>query len=131
MSAVLDTNILIFDTFEDSQLHKLAHSTLDQLEKWIIPAIVFHEYVWFMKAEKIELDFTKTKLKEYLMNAKTIYATIESTDILFTSREIKDHKEYNDFLILSVSKRREQPLFTYDNPLRKTCQRLGIKILSQ
>jgi len=127
VSAVLDTNVLIFDTFEDSQLYEEAHSKLDLLEKWFIPSIVFHEYVWFMKAEKIEIDFTKSKISEYLLNAKTVYCTIESSDILFASQEITDHREYNDFLILSVSRRLRQPLLTYDEPLRRTCERLGLK----
>lgn len=127
MSAVLDTNVLIFDTFEDTQLYEAAHSKLDSLERWFIPSIVFHEYVWFMKAEKIDLDFTRTKLVEYLMNAKTSYCTIESADILFASREMTDHRDYDDFLILSVSRRLGQPLLTYDKSLKKTCERLGVK----
>ena len=128
MSAVLDTNILIFDTFEDSALHEEAHSKLDSLERWFIPSIVFHEYVSFMKAEKIELSFTKRKLAEYLMSAKTVYSTIESADILFASQEIGDYREYNDLLILSVSKRLSQPLLTYDKSLQETCERFEVKL---
>jgi len=128
VSAVLDTNILIFDTFEDSALHEEAHSKLDSLERWFIPSIVFHEYVWFMKAEKIELSFTKRKLAEYLMSAKTVYSTIESADILFASQEIGDYREYNDLLILSVSKRLSQPLLTYDKSLQETCERFEVKL---
>jgi len=82
-----------------------------------------------MKSGKIELDFTKSKLAEYLLNAKTIYCTIESADILFASRGIADHQEYNDFLVLSVSRRHRQPLPTYDESLRKTCERLGAKTI--
>lgn len=126
MSAVIDTNVLIFDTFEDSQFHIDAHSKLDKLERWLIPSIVFHEYVWFMRAERIELDFTKSKLVEYLTNAKTIYHAIEAGDILFASREMADYSEYNDYLILSVSKKSREPLLTYDEALLKTCRRLGI-----
>ena len=129
MSSVLDTNTLIFDTFEDSQLHKTAQSTLDSLERWYIPSIVFHEYIWFMKAEGIELDFTKNKLEEYLMNAKATYCPTESVDTLFASREMRNYREHNDLLILSVSKRLDQPLLTYDQPLRKACQRFGVKTI--
>ena len=127
MSAVLDTNVLIFDTFDDSQLYEDAHSKLNSLGRWFIPSMVFHEYIWFMKAEKIELNFTKTKLAEYLMNAKTICCPIQPVDILFASREMKDYRDYNDFLILAVSRRLGQPLLTYDNLLQKTCERFGVK----
>jgi len=128
VSAVLDTNVIIFDTFEDSQFHGDARSKIDALERWFIPSMVFHEYVWFMKAERIELDFTKSKLTEYLLNAKTIYCPIELADIVFASREMADYREYNDFLILSVARRLQQPLLTYDEPLGRTCERFGIKM---
>jgi predicted nucleic acid-binding protein len=82
-----------------------------------------------MKAEKIELDFTKSKLREYLLGARTVYCPIESTDVLSASQAMADHREYNDFLIFSVSRRLRQSLFTYDDQLRKTCERLGIKTI--
>jgi len=129
VSSVLDTNALVFDTFEDSQLHETARSKLNSLERWYIPSIVFHEYIWFMKAEEIELDFTRRKLSEYLVNAKTHYCPIESTDILFASREMGDYGQYNDFLIVSVSRRLDQPLLTFDNDLRKACKRLEVKTI--
>ncbi|MBS7623067.1 hypothetical protein KEJ39_05255 [Candidatus Bathyarchaeota archaeon] len=45
MSAVLDTDVLVFDTVEDSQLCEDAHSKLNMPEKWFITSMVFHEYV--------------------------------------------------------------------------------------
>jgi len=48
LSAVVDTNVLIFDTFEDSEFHIEAMKLLDSLKRWILPSIVFHEYVWFL-----------------------------------------------------------------------------------
>jgi len=129
MSAVIDTNVLIFDTFEDTQFHNEAQLTLDGLERWLIPSIVFHEYLWFMRAEGVELDFTRTKMTEYLTNTKTSYQPIEPSDILFASREMRNHTEYNDYLTLSVSKRTRQALFTYDATLRKNCSRFGLKAI--
>lgn len=48
MSAVVDTNVLIFDTFEDSEFHTEAMKLLDSLKKWILPSIAFREYAWFL-----------------------------------------------------------------------------------
>jgi len=121
--------VLIFDTFEDSEHHKDAQSKLDALERWIIPSIVFHEYMWFMNAEKIELDFAKGKINEYLLSAKTTYSPIESSDILFASETMTGHREYNDLLILSVSRRLRRPLFTYDGQLKRKCERFSIKTI--
>lgn len=85
--------------------------------------------MWFMNAEKMELDFAKSKIKEYLLSARTIYCPIESSDILFASETMTGHKEYNDLLILSVSRRLRRPLFTYDRPLKRKCERFSIKTI--
>ena len=47
MKAVIDTNILIYDLVEDSELHKEAEELLDSLEEWLIPSLVIHEFTWF------------------------------------------------------------------------------------
>lgn len=39
---------------EDSEYHKEAEAILDSLSKWIIPVIVIHELVWFLKEMKLE-----------------------------------------------------------------------------
>lgn len=129
MSAVIDTNILIFDTFEDSEFHEEARGQLDSLERWILPLIVFHEYVWFMKAEKLDLSFCQEKVIEYLTRAKTIPAPIQIDDILFSIRRIEDFRDYNDFLILSVAKRMRHPLLTLDENLKRYANRHGVRTL--
>ena len=53
--AVIDTNVLIYDLFEDSMYHKEASSILDMLEAWIIPTIVIHEFIWFIKGLGLEI----------------------------------------------------------------------------
>jgi len=45
MKALIDTNVLVYDTFEDSIYHAEAKKLLDSLDRWIIPSIVIHEYV--------------------------------------------------------------------------------------
>ena len=47
--AIIDTNVIIYDYVEDSQYHKRAEEILDSLNKWVIPTIVIHELVWFLK----------------------------------------------------------------------------------
>ncbi len=47
--AIVDTNVIIYDYVEDSEYHKEAEAILDSLSKWIIPVIVIHELVWFLK----------------------------------------------------------------------------------
>ena len=63
------------------------------------------------------------------MNAKTHYCPIKSTDILFVSREMENYGQYNDLLIVSVSRRLDQPLLTFDNDLGKACKRFEVKTI--
>ncbi len=52
--AVIDTNVIIYDYVEDSELHGRAEEILDSLDKWVIPAVVFYEFVWFLKGMGLE-----------------------------------------------------------------------------
>ena len=52
MKAVIDTNVLVYDTFEDSLYHKEARKLLDDLDVWIIPIIVIHKYGLGLKGIK-------------------------------------------------------------------------------
>lgn len=45
LEAVIDTNVLVCDTFEDSIHHEGAARLLDSLDHWLIPPIVIYEYV--------------------------------------------------------------------------------------
>ena len=129
MSAVIDTNVLIFDTFEDSELHAEAEELLDSLKEWIIPSIVFHEYMWFMKAENIDSTFSQKKVIEYLTHVKSRFLPIEVDDVLFSVQNMKEYRNYNDFLILSAAKRTGHHLLTFDEKLKRHASRHGVKTL--
>ena len=75
MRVVIDTNVLVYDTFEDSLYHLEAKNILDSLEKWIIPTIVIHEYVWVLKSLKIPVN-------EVVYKVYGIYPTLQSRSCL-------------------------------------------------
>ena len=129
MSAVVDTNVLIFDTFEDSEHHKDATSKLDSLEKWHFPSIVFHELVWFFKARNIPLARARLKLEEYMTNEKTVFISCTPDDIRFAATEMRSYRKYNDLLILSAAKRLGHLLFTFDEELRKTAVENSVPLI--
>ncbi len=54
MKVLIDTNVIIYDLFEDPQFHKEAEEILDSSEGWVIPSIVIHELVWFLRDNKAE-----------------------------------------------------------------------------
>ncbi|HEX9913634.1 MAG TPA: PIN domain-containing protein [Candidatus Bathyarchaeia archaeon] len=126
MSAVVDTNVLVFDTFEDSDSHGDALEALDSLEEWVIPGIVFHEYVWFMKDQKVTAEDTRMKVNEYLMDTKTRFHPIDADDIAFAVGNVRRLGEYNDLVILSSAKRLGLPLLTFDKRLAAKAREFGV-----
>lgn len=131
MSAVIDTNILIFDTFEDSEFHIDASSQLDKLARWYIPTMVFHELVWFFRSEDFSLTKANIKIEEYLTSEKSMCVPNTPDDIRFASSHIKNYGEYNDLVILSVARRLDLPLFTFDSDLKKIASKNQVRLLKQ
>ena len=129
MSSVIDTNVLIFDTFEDSEHHKSATAKLDSLDNWQIASMVFHELTWFFKARDIQLERARMKLLEYLTNEKTVFIPCTTDDILFAAAQMRSYRKYNDLIILSAAKRLGQPLFTFDEELRKIAVRNKVALI--
>ncbi len=128
---VIDTNVLIFDTFEDSELHEAATRGLDSAEKWCIPGMAFHEFLWFFKGRDLKLTDAKAKVEEYLTNEKSVFAPCTPDDIEFAVGRMKTYHDYNDLVILSVAERTKLPLFSYDEDLRKKAVRYGVALFEK
>jgi uncharacterized protein len=126
---VIDTNVLVFDTFEDSEFHSEASSRLDSISNWHIPSIVFHELIWFFKAEDIQLSKANLKVVEYLTNEKSVFVSCSADDIRFASGEMISYSSYNDLIILSAARRLGVSLFTFDENLKKIAARKGVRIM--
>ena len=134
MSAVLDTNILIYDTFEDSVHHLEAKELLDSLNEWVIPPIVIHEYVWIMKSLGISIEETTYKVKEYIQHHKARVVDERAGDIIRALNLIQKEKlslsQYNDKIILSIAFKTGK-LATFDNKLRRQALIQKIKVLPE
>ncbi len=129
MEAVIDTNVFLFDTFEDSEFHIEAVTTLDSIAKWHLPSIIFHELIWFFRARNIRLPQARLKIEEYLTNEKTSFSPVTADDIRFAVTRMKNYKEYNDIIILSVAKRLGLPLFTFDEEIKKIAARNSVRLV--
>ena len=133
MKAVIDTNVLSYDTFEDSIYHPQARKLLDELEQWYIPAIVIHEYVWALKSLKISSEMVLYKVEEILNHHKsrllenTEYDILSALDIVV--KENLSLSRYNDKVILSAAVRNRMSIATFDEKLRKQALSSGINVL--
>ena len=128
-----DTNILIYETVEDSAHHAEAASLIDTHEKVILPSIVLHEYIWVMlKKLNVPASFLAEKIEEYLNNPKILYvieppeAIIEALRLV--SAENISTREVNDVIIALTAKYYKAALATYDEKLRKLARKLGVTV---
>lgn len=132
MRAVIDTNVLVYDTFEDSVYHSEAKELLDALDEWIIPLIVIHEYVWLMKSLSIGVDDVVYKVEEYIEHKKTRITKEEPEDIVGALERVRREKlrlsRYNDEVLLSVAAK-IGILATFDKKLRNQAEALKVRTL--
>ena len=131
--AVVDTNVLIYDLFEDSVYHDEASELLDTLSLWVIPSIVIHELVWFLKGLNIDRQLAINALSQYVKHHKTRIVSIKGDDITSALDIIKQEgislSRYNDKLILAITFRLRIPLASFDERLRREAMKRGITII--
>jgi len=133
MKAVVDTNVIIYDYIKDSERHKEAEKVLDSLERWVIPVIVIHELVWFLKGMKIE-----DRLDDMIVYARHQKAEIvcdgennvnKAIEIL--KKEKLSLAHYKDTVILSHAILENYPIATFDRRLSKIAQKYGVDMISK
>jgi hypothetical protein len=130
MRAVIDTNILIYDLVEDSEFHKEAERLLDSLEEWLIPSIVIHEFVWFLRANEID---NVEYVKSYVNNEKA-KILCDNDDVIGRALEILTKERlslsrYNDVVILAHAIVNKSPLATKDKALKGLARRHGVEVI--
>ena len=134
MRVLLDTNVLVYDTIEDSEHHNEASKIIDSAKEIYILPIVVHEYIWVMlKVVKVTPTFVLRKLREYLEDPRAVYM-LESPDMLYDALRMLEEdkasiKEVNEYIIMSASLHRDLLLATYDKELRVRARRRGIKLI--
>lgn len=133
MRLLPDTNVLVYDTIEDSEHHSEAAEVIDAAEELVIPSIVIHEYVWVMlRVVRAPADFLALKVREYLEEPRATYVA-EPADVIASALRMleadgEDVKEVNDYIILATALRFEAALATFDNKLRRRAVGAGLKV---
>ncbi len=133
--AVVDTNVLVYDTFEDSLYHEAAARLLDSLDRWLVPLIVIYEYVWVLKGLNVESVHVKEKLLEYLTEEKCSLVREGADEVRWAISTVVEEglsvARFNDKVVLSIAIRRNAPLATFDAKLRNQARRLGIQAVPE
>ena len=133
MKALIDTNVLIYDTFEDSIFHRDARKLLDSLNIWYLPLIVLYEYVWFMKGLGVSAKDVYDKVLEYIESERTRVVAETGKIVLSALTSILDENislsRFNDKILVQIALEGKIPIASYDRKLRSQARKHGLTIL--
>lgn len=133
--AVIDTNVLVYDTFSDSLYHKEAAALLDSLDTWVIPLIVIYEYVWFLKGFALDSRTALEKVLDYAEDERAVVTCEGIDEVRWALRAVAEENlslaRFNDKAVLAVAARRGSPLATFDYKLRKQAESIGVRVLPE
>ena len=125
---VVDTNVLVYATFEDSDRHEEAYSVLQRHEA-VVPYIVLYEYLWVLAKLTRNSAFLELKLKE-LEDFELVCEDPETVrrGVALMREDGAPPEMLNDYIVLSAALR-EGALATYDRKLRSLASRSKITII--
>ena len=131
---LVDTNVLIYETFEDSEHHVDATDIVYSSGNLLIPSIVIHEYIWLL-TRRFRIPFLKVSEKvEQLLSQEHIRLVCEEPSDLAGALRLAheddiEARELNDYIILSTALRARLAIASYDNELRQAATRRGVKVI--
>jgi len=125
---VVDTNVLIYATFEDTEHHNEAYKILREYDI-VIPYIVLYEFLGVLTKLTGNVGIIMTKLDE--LTEFTIMC--ENLDIIRSGIAMMRNDSapitmMNDYIILSVAMLKGA-LATYDKKLRNLANKRGITVI--
>jgi len=133
MKLLVDTNVLVYDTVEDSRHHELAKKIIDSAKELWLPSIVIHEYIWVMLKLGVHPEFLTMKIQEYLGDRRTVYIA-ENPKVLYNALKFLEEnrvniREINDFIILFSAKHYNLALATFDRKLKENALSIGVSVI--
>ncbi|UXD21769.1 twitching motility protein PilT [Ignicoccus pacificus DSM 13166] len=132
MRVLLDTNVLIYDSVEDSPFHEEASRIVDENEI-ALSDLIIHEFIWVMLKLGAPPLFIREKLKEYLQELNTLLIhgslSVYSKALKYLETEGISYKRVNDLIIVFTAKEYDLKLATFDKRLASLARRMGIEVL--
>ncbi|MGC8932023.1 MAG: PIN domain-containing protein [Candidatus Methanodesulfokora sp.] len=128
MRAVVDTNALIYYIFKDQKMHKVARKVLNSLSIWLIPDVVIHELIWFLRGSGVENKTAFSIISEILTDKRAELLHIRKEDYLEAVLNGLDDFEDRAILIAAYN---EGTLVSFDEKLRERASKLRIHLLPE
>lgn len=133
MRILPDTNVLIYDTIEDSERHTDASKILDDAEEIFYAPIVIHEFVWVLLKFSVDPETVLLKIEEYLWDPRAKYIQEPISTIIGSLKLLKESKfparDINDLMILSLAADHKLTLATFDQKLASFAKKKGVSVI--
>ncbi|MDW8074113.1 MAG: PIN domain-containing protein, partial [Nitrososphaerota archaeon] len=106
---------------------------IDDAQEMAIPAIIIHEFIWVMLKYSVQPSTITAKIREYLEDPRTRYID-EPVEALAHALKMLENdkaelKNVNDYIILSLAKRFNVVLATFDTELKKIAATKGVAVV--
>ncbi|WP_066794105.1 PIN domain-containing protein [Caldivirga sp. MU80] len=125
---VVDTNVLVYATFEDMEHHEEAYDILLKYNV-VIPYIILYEFLGVLARLTKNISVIMIKLSE-LMEFEIIHEDLDvvRSGIVMMRDDNAPIDMMNDYVILSVAML-EGSLATYDRRLRNLASKRGVVVM--
>lgn len=133
MTTLVDTNVLIYDSIENSPHHDRASKIIDESEDPLINSLSIIELGFVLPRYGIGNDDVYTKIEELLHSGYFLISWISGSILEGASEFMVENnlsfKDLNDWIIAYDAHSRRVPLATFDRTLSRKCQKLGIQVI--
>ena len=132
MTVLVDTNVLVYDTIENSPQHSSASNFIDKSEDPIINSLSIVELGFVLPRYGIDNESVRRKIEELLHSE---YFTVswlsrkmmEKTSVFMVENNLS-FRDFNNWIIAYDAYSWNIPLVTFDKILYNKCRKLGIQV---
>ena len=133
MTVLVDTNVLVYDTIENSPHHDSASEFIDESEDPIINSLSIVELGFVLPRYGLDNESVRMKTEELLHSDYfTVFWLSEKMMEKVSSFMVENKlsfRDFNDWIIAYDAYSRKVPLVTFDKILQKKCKKLGIQVI--
>jgi predicted nucleic acid-binding protein len=133
MTVLVDTNVLVYDTIENSSHHDSASELIDESEDPIINSLSIVELGFVLPRYGIDNESVRIKIEELLHSDYFTVSWLSGKMMEKVSSFMVENKlsfrGFNDWIIAYDAYSRNVPLVTFDKILQKKCKKLGIQVI--
>ena len=133
MTVLIGTNVLVYDTIENSPHHDSASEFVDESEDPIINSLSIVELGFVLPRYGIDNESVRMKIEELLHSDYFTVSWLSGKMMEKVSSFMVENKlsfrGFNDWIIAYDAYSRKVPFVTFDKILQKKCKKLGIQVI--